>query len=179
MQHSQQPNPTTQDGNAPWYRNQAAALSILFLTLINCIGVLAFYEGQMEIKLTSLNLRPEGCNVLKHSGIVIQPLDNGSCKVQLPYRTNMMGSGGRIELGSTEISVSDNQVIATVPIANQPYTVEQSTALKLLIISAALMLVVLGWVINLQAEAIADKIASEGEGAVSTAGEESAKGITQ
>jgi hypothetical protein len=179
MQHSQQPNPTTQAANTPWYRNQAAALSILFLTLINCIGVLAFYEGQMEIKLTSLNLRTEGCNALKHSGIVIQPLDNGSCKTQLPYRANMMGSGGRIELGSTKIMIADNQVIATSQIANQPYTVEQSTALKLLIISAAMMLLVLGWVINLQAETIAGKIASEGEGAVSTAGEESAKGITQ
>lgn len=110
----------------PWYRSQLLAILLLVLSIFNWIFTGAYVSGQLEIKPTMLILKRDGCEFFRQNGIPVQDQkDNDSCKVTVPFRGNMIGSGGRVFLGDRQIMLADNQVVVVAALEDQPWTPRQ------------------------------------------------------
>lgn len=123
------------------------AILMLVVATFNFIFVGAYVSGQMEIKPTMLVLKQDGCDFLLQSGVPIQTqVPTGSCRVTLPFRSNVIGDGGRAYLGDREIQIAGSQVTVIAVIYGQPWSTKQQRLMILLGICMAVVIAIAAWI---------------------------------
>lgn len=123
------------------------AILMLVIATFNWIFVGAYVSGQMEIKPTLLVLKQDGCDFLLQSGVPIQAhVPTGSCRVTLPFRSNVIGSGGRAFIRDREIQIAENQVTVIAAIDGQPWSAKQQRLMILLGICMVVVIAMAAWV---------------------------------
>lgn len=142
-------------------KNQAlfvgSLIIILFFTVV--LVWFSFVIGtarQFEIRPTHLILRDDGCNFLKANGIEIKAAEFGNgCSVLLPFRQDVVGSGGLIAVGEKQVRIADNQVVIVGSIEDQPWTSAQTNAVIEMLVSTIIMLGMLTWILRMLTKASA------------------------
>jgi hypothetical protein len=126
-------------------------LIIFFFTVLAAWFVFAARAARvLDIKPTHLILRNDGCNFLKANGIETKPIEFGNgCSVLVPFRQNMIGSGGQITLGEKQIRITDDQVVIVGSVENQPWTAEQTDAVMEMVVSTIILLGMMAWLVRL------------------------------
>ncbi len=148
MQNSSKPTRNTTQKfhtKSPWYHSQVLILIVFFLSVFQFINVMLYFSGQMAIQSTALSIQPAGCELMKRSGVSIQEIGNGACRIEALFRPNLIGSGGSIFLDNQTIQISGDQLVSTEILENQPWTATQWVAMTLYLISALILLGASGW----------------------------------
>lgn len=113
-----------------------AALLWLVAAAFHWTLFLVYVAGQLEIKPTALIMKREGCAYIRQIGITAKIHDSGeTCRFEVPYRPNLIGTGGRIYLDDKQISIADNQIVAASPLNDQPWSPSQKRLVAWLSIS--------------------------------------------
>lgn len=147
MQGSKPTHITTQKFHtkSPWYHSQVLILVVFFLSVFQFINVMLYFSGQMAIQSTALSIQPAGCELMKRSGVSIQDIGNGACRIEALFRPNLIGAGGSIFLDNQTIQISGDQLVSTEILRSQPWTATQWVAMTLYLISALILLGSSGW----------------------------------
>lgn len=115
--------------------------ALIFSGLFAWLIVGAFVIGQLEIKPTRLILQHDGCTLVQRIGPhVKQTTDGATCEVILPFRPNLLNTGGRVHIGGNPFTLSEHQIIAYIVLPDQPYTPYQLKLIYLFIVASALLL---------------------------------------
>lgn len=132
----------TRGYNCKTYNNENAysfnpVAILIFKAAFACWLILSVYVAwQLEIKPTVLIIKSAGCSHLRQIGITAQIHESGeSCRVEVPYRANLIGADGIICLDEKQISLADNQIVAVAPLEDQPWSPSQQRWLAGLSIS--------------------------------------------
>lgn len=124
------------------------ALLLLLAALFHWTLFFVYVAGQLEIRPTALIVKKEGCGYMRQIGITAKIHESGeTCRVEVPYRANLIGSGGRIYLDDKQISIAENQIVAAAPLENQPWSPSQRRLVTWLSISLVLVLIPLIFII--------------------------------
>jgi len=131
----------------PWYKSKMLAIFMFVLATLNWIFVGAYVSGQMEIKPTLLVIKQDGCDFLLQSGFSIQTqAPTGSCRVTVPFRSNLIGDGGRAYIDDREIQIAGSQVTVIAALDGQPWSPKQQHLMILLGICMVLVIAMATWV---------------------------------
>jgi len=97
--------------------------------------------GQLEIKPARLILQHEGCTLMQRIGTHVKlSTDGATCEVNLPFRPNLLNTGGHVHIGGNPFTLSEHQIIAYTVLPDQPYTPHQMKLIYLLVGATAFLL---------------------------------------
>ncbi|HEX7455427.1 MAG TPA: hypothetical protein VF296_05225 [Gallionella sp.] len=130
------------------WRIPAGGGAILFFSaLVIWLGTQAYVLGQFEIKQSILILNREGCVHLQQFGITPLPQsESNTCRIELPFRQNLLNAGGRIWVEERYISIPEYQLIGSSPLPDPPWT-SHHWYLVLLECLSMLLLLLSAWIL--------------------------------
>jgi len=115
--------------------------ALIFSGLIAWLTIGAFVIGQLEIKPARLILQHEGCTLMQRIGTHVKlSTDGATCEVNLPFRPNLLNTGGHVHIGGNPFTLSEHQIIAYTVLADQPYTPYQLKLIYLFVGASILLL---------------------------------------
>ena len=115
--------------------------ALIFIGLIAWLTIGAFVIGQLEIKPARLILQHEGCTLMQRIGTQVKlSTDGATCEVNLPFRPNLLNTGGHVHIGGNPFTLSEHQIIAYTVLPDQPYTPHQMKLIYLLVGATAFLL---------------------------------------
>jgi hypothetical protein len=115
--------------------------ALIFSGLIAWLTIGAFVIGQLEIKPARLILQQEGCTLMQRIGTHVKlSTDGATCEVNLPFRPNLLNTGGHVHIGGNPFTLSEHQIIAYTVLADQPYTPYQLKLIYLFVGASILLL---------------------------------------
>lgn len=129
-------------------RSQLARIMAVFLAVVVWFVLYGHFAKTMEVESTRLILQSSGCAYLQLQHIPTQPFAiSNTCAAEVNFRRDMFGHGGTIHAGDgTLIQLADNQIVAVVVLADQPWTPEQIRAARWSgLYTTALLIVWLIW----------------------------------
>ncbi|MHB1117787.1 hypothetical protein [Sideroxydans sp.] len=115
--------------------------SLIFSGLIAWLLIGAFVIGQLEVKPTRLILQHDGCTLMQRIGTQVKlSTDGATCEVNLPFRPNLLNTGGRVHIDGNPFTLSEHQIIAYKVLTDQPYTPYQLKLIYLFVGASVLLL---------------------------------------
>lgn len=115
--------------------------SLIFSGLIAWLFIGAFVIGQLEVKPARLILQHEGCTLMQRIGTQVNlSTDGTTCEVNLPFRPNLLNTGGRVHIDGNPFTLSEHQIIAYKVLTDQPYTPYQLKLIYLFVGASILLL---------------------------------------
>ena len=115
--------------------------ALIFIGLIAWLTIGAFVIGQLEIKPARLILQHEGCTLMQRIGTHVKlSTDGATCEVNLPFRPNLLNTGGHVHIGGNPFTLSEHQIIAYTVLPDQPYTPYQLKLIYLFVGASILLL---------------------------------------
>ena len=119
-----------------WY----ALITFVFSSVVAALACTAYILGQFEYRQSVLILNQEGCAHLRQLGIAPLPQpETDTCRVQLGFRPNLLDDGGRIKVGGDLVRIPEHQLVASMPMPEQPWTTRDWYLVALEIISVLLV----------------------------------------
>lgn len=105
-----------------WY----ALITFVFSSVTAALACTAYILGQFEFRQSVLILNQEGCAHLQQLGITPLPQpETATCRVQLDFRPNLLDDGGRIKVGGDSVRIPAHQLVASMAMPEQPWTLHQ------------------------------------------------------
>ena len=115
--------------------------ALIFSGLIAWLFIGAFVVGQLEIKPARLILQHDGCTLMQRIGTHVKlSTDGATCEVNLPFRPNLLNTGGHVHIGGNPFTLSEHQIIAYTVLPDQPYTPYQLKLIYLFVGASILLL---------------------------------------
>lgn len=103
-----------------------ALITFVFSSVVALLASTSYLLGQFEYRQSVLILNQEGCAHLRQLGIATLPQPEAStCRVQLGFRPNLLDAGGRIKVEGDTIRIPEHQLVASIPMPEQPWTSHQ------------------------------------------------------
>ena len=132
---------TRNESRKRWHLPPMGAVVIFFVATATWIGTTAYVFGQFEIRQSLLILNHEGCAHLHLLGITPPPQpESNACRVELPFRPNLVNTGGRIWVEEQYVSIPERELISSQPLAEQPWKSHHWHLLAMECISILLLL---------------------------------------
>lgn len=125
---------THRPGNQPFWTSPKKLTLILFaISFFLWLLVSARVAGELEITPTELILKQEGCDLLHQYGVHTVPSEMpATCRAKVPFRPNLVGTGGRIYVDDEPVRLADSQLVAILPpLTDQPWATEQKTWIRI------------------------------------------------
>lgn len=132
-------------GDQPlWKNSRKFSLSLFAISFFLWLLVSARVAGELEITPTELILKQEGCGLLRQYGVHTVPNETpATCKTRVPFRPNLLGTGGRIYVDDEPIRRADSQLVAILPpLTDRPWTTDQKTWIQIWGIFTVVMVLV-------------------------------------
>jgi hypothetical protein len=103
-----------------------ALITFVFSSVVASLACTAYILGQFEFRQSVLILNQEGCAHVQHLGITPLPQpETATCRVQLGFRPNLLDDGGRIKVGGDSVRIPAHQLVASMTMPEQPWTLNQ------------------------------------------------------
>lgn len=103
-----------------------ALITLVFSSVVALLASTSYLLGQFEYRQSVLILNREGCAHLRQLGIATLPQPEAdTCRVQLGFRPNLLDDGGRIMIGEGTARIPEHQLVASMPMPEQPWTSHQ------------------------------------------------------
>ena len=103
-----------------------ALITFVFSSALALLASTAYILGQFEFRQSVLILNHEGCAHLRQLGIAPLPQpETDTCRVQLGFRPNLLDDGGRIKVGGDSVRIPAHQLVASMTMPEQPWTLHQ------------------------------------------------------
>jgi len=110
-------------------------------SMILWLSLGGYVTGQLEIKPARLILQHDGCTLMQRIGTHVKfSTDGATCEVSLPFRPNLLNTGGRVHIAGNPFTLSEHQIIAYTVLPDQPYTPHQMKLIYLLVGATAFLL---------------------------------------
>jgi hypothetical protein len=123
-----------------WRLSKNEAIAIFIVAFFSWLFSSAYIFGQFEIKQSTLLLNREGCMHLMQLGITPQPqADSDTCRIKVPFRSNLQDGGGRISVGERVIRIPEHQLVYALPLAEQHWSTRDSILMAWEVISVLLL----------------------------------------
>lgn len=117
---------TRNQSHKPGWLSKEKAFILFFIAFFSWLLSSAYIFGQFEIKHSTLVLNREGCMHLMQLGITPLPqADSDTCRIKVPFRSNMQDGGGRIWVGDREVRIPEHQLVYAMPMAGQPWSTRE------------------------------------------------------
>ena len=138
-------NSNTNDVRPFWRSPRRIVLHLTVIAAALWLFLSAIVLGQMQIKMTNVILKREGCAFVQQYGVHTQPAEvANTCEAKVIFRSNLFGSGGRIYLDDgSPLHLSDNQFVAVSSQGVLPWTTSQRMWAGAWVTLTALLLVAL------------------------------------
>ncbi len=117
----------TSDVGPFWRSPRRIVFTLTVITAALWLFLSAMVLGQMQIKATTVILKPAGCAFLQQYGFHTQSSEiANTCAATVPFRANVFGSGGRIYLDDgSPLHLSDDQFVVVLSQGGLPWTTSQ------------------------------------------------------
>lgn len=103
-----------------------ALITFVFSSVVASLACTAYILGQFEFRQSVLILNREGCTHLQQLGITPLPQpETATCRVQLGFRPNLLDDGGRVKIGGDSVRIPAHQLVASMTMPEQPWTLHQ------------------------------------------------------
>ncbi len=105
-----------------WY----ALIIFVFSSVVALLASTSYLLGQFEYRQSVLIMNQEGCAHLRQLGIAPLPQpETATCRVQLGFRPNLLDDGGRIKIGEGTVRIPEHQLVVSMAMPEQPWTLHQ------------------------------------------------------
>ena len=103
-----------------------ALITFVFSSVMALLASTSYLLGQFEFRESILILNQEGCAHLRRLGVTTLPQpERDTCRMQLVFRPNLLDGGGRIKIGGDSVRIPEHQLVASLPVSEQPWTAHQ------------------------------------------------------
>jgi hypothetical protein len=109
-------------GIRTWRLTQEYGAILMTLSLFNLLGTTAYIVGQFEFKQSILVLNKDGCAHLTQRSLSPLSQTSDTCRIQANFRSNLLDAGGRAILDGREVRIPEYQLIAAMPLEEQPWS---------------------------------------------------------
>ncbi len=115
--------------------------ALIFSVILAWLFIGAYVVGQLEIKPARLILKHDGCTLMQRIGTHVKfATDGATCEANLPFRPNLLNTGGRVHIDGNPFTLSEHQIIAYTVLTDQPYTPYQLKLIYLFVGASILLL---------------------------------------
>lgn len=122
-------------------------IALVFVCSITAITVRTILERKSDACTTTLILKADVCQYLRHEGVSAEsaPVGDTMCSVSVLFSKNSFDNGGVIHLGERRLRIADNQIIATEALPTPDQLKAQVNELFWILFLTATLLGMMGW----------------------------------